>query len=121
VELVRRHPPPEDPHGRVKFVDHIVASDECFRREYSARSIATRGALDSTRSQRVDVETRKTVRLLTLRGLEPTEATNLTAYLCGIEVAECSWKLAEINWLLFLRELRRRGLFGPTDASRTAS
>ncbi len=74
-----------------------------------------------TGSQRVDIETRKTVRLLTLRGLEPAEATHLTAYLCGMPVGGRSWKLTEINRLLFLRELSRRGLFGRTDASRTAS
>ena len=57
---------------------------------------------------------------MTLRGLAGTEATNLTAYLCGIAVGNDGWKLAEINRLLFLRELSRRGQFGPTDPSRTA-
>jgi hypothetical protein len=77
--------------------------------------------LQNTGRQRGEVKTWQAVRLLTLRGLEPSEATNVTAYLCGIPVADCSWKLAEINELLFLRELGRRGLFGPSDASRTAS
>jgi hypothetical protein len=74
--------------------------------------------IQDTRCLQVDVQTHKTVRLLTLRGLEATEATNLTAYLCGIAVGNGSWKLSEINKLLFLRDLSRRGQFGPTDASR---
>jgi hypothetical protein len=61
------------------------------------------------------VQTRRTVRLLTLRGLAPAEAANLTAYLCGIPVADRHWALREINQLLFLRELQRRGRFGATD------
>ena len=67
-----------------------------------------------------DVQTRRTVRLLTLRGLEQTEATNLTAFLCGIPVAGWSWTLPEINRLLFLRELNRRGRFSPADGSLAA-
>jgi hypothetical protein len=76
--------------------------------------------IQGTLCNQVDIPTRETVRLMTLRGLEATEATNLTAYLCGIAVGNGSWKLAEINGLLFLRDLSRRGQFGPTDASRTA-
>src|SRR5438093_8049383 len=63
------------------------------------------------------VETRRTVRLLTLRGLEPAEAANLTAYLCGIPVADRHWALREINQLLFLRELNRSGRFGALDGN----
>ena len=70
-----------------------------------------------TRPAQVDIQTRETVRDLTLRGLAATEATNLTAYLCGIEVGSRGWNLAEINGLLFLRDLCRRGHFGPTDGS----
>ena len=50
-----------------------------------------------------------------LRGLEPAEAANLTALLCGIPVADRQWALREINQLLFLRELRQTGRFGPRD------
>jgi hypothetical protein len=57
------------------------------------------------------------MRLLTLRGLEPSEAANLTAYLCGLPVAECRWELREINDLLFLRELNRTGRFGAEDGT----
>jgi hypothetical protein len=76
--------------------------------------------IQGTLCNQVDIPTRETVRLMTLRGLEATEATNLTAYLCGIAVGNGSWKLGEINGLLFLRDLSRRGQFGPTDGSRTA-
>jgi hypothetical protein len=68
-----------------------------------------------TRSAKVDIQTRETIRDLTLRGLAATEAANLTAYLCGIEVGNGGWKLTEINMLLFFRDLSRRGHFGPTD------
>jgi hypothetical protein len=71
--------------------------------------------IQGTRGRQVDIPTRETVRLLTLRGLEAAEAANLTAYLCGIAVGNGSWKLAEINRLLFLRDLSRRGQFGPAD------
>ena len=67
------------------------------------------------------VATRQTVRLLTLRGLEPAEAANLTAYLCGIPVADRHWALREINQLLFLRELNRSGRFGALDGIRGGS
>ena len=77
--------------------------------------------IQETLCRQVDIQTHKTVQLLTLRGLEATEATNLTAYLCGMAVGNGDWKLPEINGLLFLRYLSRRGHFGPTDASRTAS
>jgi hypothetical protein len=52
-----------------------------------------------------------------MRGLAPTEAINLTAYLCGIPVADRHWSLREINKLLFLRELNAQGQFGPTDGT----
>jgi hypothetical protein len=71
--------------------------------------------IQETGAWRVDIPTIETVRLLTLRGLEAAEAANLTAYLCGIAVGNGSWKLVEINRLLFLRDLSRRGLFGPAD------
>lgn len=57
------------------------------------------------------------MRLLTLRGLAPSEAANLTAYLCGLPVTECHWDLREINDLLFFRQLHRTGRFGATDGA----
>src|SRR5437764_1485542 len=72
-------------------------------------SVAVSGSSTGTGSRSIrrpePVQTRRTVRLLTLRGLAPAEATNLTAYLCGIPVTDRGWNLREINRLLFLREL----------------
>lgn len=61
------------------------------------------------------VETKATYRGLLLRGLAPDEAANLTAYLIGLHVGELHWKLAEVNQLLFLRELHRSGRFSEPD------
>ncbi len=55
--------------------------------------------------------TRATYRNLLIRGLEPDEAANLTAYLAGIQVGESHWTLSQINQLLFLREMNRTGHF----------
>ena len=59
--------------------------------------------------------TRSTYRLLQMKGLAPDEAANLTAFLCGIPVADVHWSLRQINQLLFLRELARKGRFGAAD------
>ena len=59
--------------------------------------------------------TRSTYRQLLMKGLAPDEAANLTAFLCGIPVADVHWSLRQINLLLFLRELARSGRFGPAD------
>jgi hypothetical protein len=63
------------------------------------------------------LETGSMVRLLTLRGLAQGEAANLAAFLCGIPVADQHWGLREINHLLFLQDLHRRGYFGPGDGA----
>jgi hypothetical protein len=60
--------------------------------------------------------TRATYRALLVRGFTPGEAANLTAYLSGIEVgAGRPWRLADIDRLLFLRELCRTGRLGADD------
>jgi hypothetical protein len=59
--------------------------------------------------------TRSTYRLLQRKGLAPDEAANLTAFLCGIPVADVHWSLRQVNQLLFLRELARSGRFGSSD------
>ena len=64
-----------------------------------------------------DPRTRATYRMLLFRGLAPTEAANLTAYLCGIPVGEQGWSIDEVNQLLFLRELNRTGRFGAEDGT----
>ena len=86
--------------------------------------MAARWSSDANPSVRLTIAdggTRKTVLLLMLRGLERTEATNLTAFLCGLRVGDARWTVAEINRLLFLRELHRGGAFGATDRPRAAS
>ena len=52
--------------------------------------------------------TQATYRGLLLRGLASNEAATLTGYLAGIPVGQ-AWTLREVNQLLFLRELDRRG------------
>ena len=59
--------------------------------------------------------TRSTYRVLLMRGLSPEEAANLTAFLCGIPLAQVHWSLRQVNQLLFLRELARTGRFGAHD------
>jgi hypothetical protein len=52
-----------------------------------------------------------------MRGLAPGEAANLTAFLCGIPVAEADWSLRQVNQLLFLRQLSLTGRFGANDGA----
>ena len=59
-----------------------------------------------------DLQTRATYRMLLARGLAPTEAANLTAYLCGIAVGGTHWSIGEVNRVLFLRRLARTGRWG---------
>jgi hypothetical protein len=61
--------------------------------------------------------TRATYRNLLMRGLAPEEAANLTAFLCGIPVAEADWSLRQVNQLLFLRQLSLTGRFGANDGA----
>ncbi len=66
--------------------------------------------------------TRATYRALLLRGFTPGEAANLTAYLAGIEVGQGRpWRLADVDRLLFLRELCRTGRLGTDDGLATVS
>ena len=51
--------------------------------------------------------TRSTYRSLLTKGLAPDEAANLTAFLCGIPIADVHWSLRQVNQLLFLREMAR--------------
>jgi hypothetical protein len=61
--------------------------------------------------------TRATYRTLILRGLTADEASNLTAFLCGIPVTDHHWNLGEVNRLLFIRALARSGRFGERDGA----
>lgn len=56
-------------------------------------------------------------RALLIRGLAPTEAANLTAFACGLQVGTTQWTLGEVNRLLFLRSLCRMGRIGGMDAA----
>ena len=59
--------------------------------------------------------TRATYRHLLLKGMEPDEAANLTAFIAGIPVGEAHWTLQQINKLLFLRRMAETGRFGGQD------
>ncbi len=76
-------------------------------------SILTTTAMEPARP--VPPATRAGFRTLLMRGLEPEEAANLTAFMNGIPLTERSWKLNEVNRLLFLRELNRQGRIGGAD------
>jgi hypothetical protein len=52
------------------------------------------------------------------RGLAPTEAGNLTAYLRGLRPVDQGWTVAEIDRLLFLRYLVDRGRLAAPNAGR---
>ena len=65
-----------------------------------------------------DTATLATYRHLLTKGLQPVEAANLTAFLCGIPVGDIHWKLIEVNRLLFLRRLAQTGSWGPSDGGR---
>lgn len=59
---------------------------------------------------------RETYRSLLLRGLTAGEAGNLTAFLSGIAVdGGRPWRIADVERLLFLRELCRSGRIGSDD------
>jgi hypothetical protein len=59
--------------------------------------------------------TRSTYRHLVSRGLAPDEAATLTAFMCGIPIAEVHWSIAQVNRLLFFRAMVRSGRFGKYD------
>ena len=61
-----------------------------------------------------------TYRALLVRGFAPGEAANLTAYLAGIDVdGGRPWRIAEVDRLLFLRDLCRTGRMGSDDGLAT--
>jgi hypothetical protein len=59
--------------------------------------------------------TRPIHRALIRKGLSIDEAANLTAFMCGIPLRDVTWSLAQVNRLLFLRELHRTGRIGADD------
>jgi len=61
-------------------------------------------------------ETRATYRALLLRGLSTAEAADLTAWLAGLPtIPGQPWTVAQVDRLLFLRDLWRTGRLGADD------
>ena len=58
-----------------------------------------------------------TYRQLVSRGLDLSEAANLTAFLNGLAICAQPWTINELSHALFLRELNRLGRFGETDGA----
>lgn len=61
------------------------------------------------------LETASTYRLLVSRGLTSDEAASLTAFMCGIPIADRRWSIRQVNQLLFLKAMVRTGRFGASD------
>ena len=53
-----------------------------------------------------------------MKGLTPTEAANLTAFICGLSTTDPRWSLKQVNQLLFLRSMQQAGRFGGTDGAK---
>lgn len=63
-----------------------------------------------------DFPARSIYRALLVRGLEPSEAANLTAYLAGLPSANLHWSIPEVEAILRRRvEAARRGEPDPDD------
>lgn len=63
-----------------------------------------------------DFPARSIYRALLVRGLEPSEAANLTAYLAGLPSANLHWSIPEVEAILRRRvEAVRRGEPDPDD------
>jgi hypothetical protein len=70
----------------------------------------------ATQDPDAGITTGATYRALLVRGFSPGEAANLVAWLAGIEVGEGRpWRIAQVDRLLFLRELCRTGQIGVDD------
>ena len=76
---------------------------------------ATARASATTKDRPAKLAPRQTYRKLTGLGLTADEAADLTAFMCGIPLDGAHWSLRQVNQLLFLRELKRTGRFGPRD------
>ena len=70
------------------------------------------------RAAAVPPATRPAYRLLLMQGMNPTEAANLTAFMCGLPTTDLHWSLKQVNQLLFLRSMRQAGRFGGSDGGR---
>jgi hypothetical protein len=81
-------------------------------RAAAAAGVATSSPTIPTQLPDPSQATRQTFRALLRKGLTIGEASNLTAYLCGIPLNDVQWSLAQVNRLLFIRELHRNGRIG---------
>jgi hypothetical protein len=75
------------------------------------------GPVATSTDRRAGCPARSTYRQLVSRGLDPSEAANVTAFLHGLAVGVQPWKFNEVSHLLFLRELYRLGRFGENDGA----
>ncbi len=75
-------------------------------------------ATSTTEPTATSLATRATYRHLLMKGMQPDEAANLTAFMAGIPIAEAHWTLRQVNQLLFLRRMQETGHFGLADGSR---
>jgi hypothetical protein len=53
--------------------------------------------------------------MLLMKGLSPSEAANMTAFMCGLPTTDIHWSLKQVNQLLFLRAMRQAGRFDDVD------
>jgi len=78
------------------------------RRTRQTDAITAVATTQSESGRPVPTGTRAIYRGLLMRGLATNEAATLTGYLAGIPIGQ-AWTLRQVNQLLFLRELDRRG------------
>ena len=69
-------------------------------------------AIDRASSDPAHETVRMTYRRLRIAGLDAREAASLTARLSGLPMVPRGWQVAEIERLLFVRELVRTGRMG---------
>jgi hypothetical protein len=69
-------------------------------------------AMDRASSDAAHETVRMTYRRLRIAGLDASEAASLTARLSGLPMVPRGWQVAEIERLLFVRELVRTGRMG---------
>lgn len=70
---------------------------------------------ETTPQAPVPPATRPVYRLLLMKGMTPSEAASLTAFICGLPSSDLHWSLKQLNQLLFLRRMQQTGRFGGTD------
>jgi len=93
----------------------LVAAASTVGSGSAAANPTTSPAPQPARDETAQLVTRSTYRLLVSRGLAPDEAATLTAFLCGIPVADGRWSIRQVNQLLFLKAMVQNGRFGPAD------